>query len=312
MNCDFRTELGKMRSLIERMEGNFTPYQAILNEERLINEVKENRRVETPNEFFRILDEIGDNKFVTIGYVVGANLDLPKIKKRNPLTNRMKGYDDFSVFSEEGEDEIGAIIKISAYNMRYSAFDAMNKRYGQYKDAANSIRGEYGLPPMEDKENDYANTMGVGKGTSVYGGNNQSLQGHAYSPQNIFNVHPHSVYYAINKEGHIIKALSDEQVKPYIIHKEKTPSGLKALREMGVEEEKIQEYINRIKDLKMNYIRFEANSILWLCATVNGEKILYLNSNLSRAVNEIDILPQDFLMVAKERYEVEMQDLPRE
>ena len=66
-----------------------------------------------------------------------------------------------------------------------------------------------------------------------------------------------------------------------------------------VEEEKIQEYINRIKELKMSYMRFEANSILWLCETVNGEKIIYLKSNLARAVNEIDILPQDFLMVAK-------------
>ena len=35
-------ELGKMRSLIERMEGKFTPHQAMLNEERLIIEaVKE-------------------------------------------------------------------------------------------------------------------------------------------------------------------------------------------------------------------------------------------------------------------------------
>ena len=52
------------------------------------------RKVKSSNEFFDILDKIGNGKFVSIGYVTGANLNVPTIKKKNPLTNRMKGYPD--------------------------------------------------------------------------------------------------------------------------------------------------------------------------------------------------------------------------
>lgn len=55
------------------------------------------RKVKSSNEFFDILDKIGNGKFVSIGYVTGANLNVPTIKKKNPLTNRMKGYPDYTV-----------------------------------------------------------------------------------------------------------------------------------------------------------------------------------------------------------------------
>ena len=38
------------------------------------------RILKTPNEFFDIMDQMGDNKFVSIGYVTSANLDMPKVK----------------------------------------------------------------------------------------------------------------------------------------------------------------------------------------------------------------------------------------
>ena len=38
------------------------------------------RRVASSEEFFDILDRIGNGKFVTIGYVTGANLNVPTIK----------------------------------------------------------------------------------------------------------------------------------------------------------------------------------------------------------------------------------------
>ena len=48
------------------------------------------RRVASSSEFFDILDKIGNGKFVTIGYVTGANLDVPTLSRRNPAANRMK------------------------------------------------------------------------------------------------------------------------------------------------------------------------------------------------------------------------------
>ena len=44
------------------------------------------RKVKSSNEFIDILDRIGNGKFVSIGYVTGANLAVPTVKKKNPLT----------------------------------------------------------------------------------------------------------------------------------------------------------------------------------------------------------------------------------
>jgi hypothetical protein len=61
--------------------------------------------------------------------------------------------------------------------------------------------------------------------------------------------------------------------------------------------------------LKFKYINFESNSILWIAATINGEKIVYINDNLYRAVDGIDINPQDFRAIARERYQIDLNNL---
>ena len=262
------------------------------------------RRIATPNEFFDILDKMGDNKFVTIGYVTGANLNVPKVKRLNPQTNRMKGYDDYSTF---GDEEIGALVKITSYNMRYRRRDIVAKQYGDYKNSANTIRSEYGLDPIGNKENTYKDKMNYGEqGVDLYKGGNDALQGHSYYSQNVYGVKPKSVVYCVGTDGHIIKALSQEQIIPYLKAKRET-DGVAVLRKMGVEDERIKEYISKIQGLGMNYKNFEANSILWIAATVNGEKIVYINDNLARNVNDIDINPQDFIAIAKERYKKDIE-----
>ena len=273
------------------------------------------RRIATPNEFFDILDQIKGGQWVTIGAVVGANLNgYPSVKRKNPLTNRMKGYPDHEAFGVS--EEISALVKISSYNMHYSNRDKVSQRYGEWKQQVNSIRRDYGAPEIQDRDG-YKGLNDYGNGIEGYNGEKESLKGHSYAPQNIFNVKPKSLVYAINQEGHIIQALKPEQVKPYIKqYKEYNSnatsyrdSGANALMKMGVEEEKIKEYLQKIADLKFSYMNFEANSILWIAASVNGEKIVYINDNLSRAVDGININPQDFIAIAKERYQIDLSNL---
>lgn len=266
------------------------------------------RRVASSEEFFDILDRIGNGKFVTIGYVTGANLNVPTIKRRNPETNRMKGYPDFSVFGAEGENEIGALVKITSYNMRYLNRTTVAKKYGEYKNAANGIRGNFGLDPIASKESYKQGTSWSPNGPELYKGQNTELQSHSYNPQNIHGVKPKGIVYAIDTEGHIIKALSQEQIKPYLKAKREI-DGVAALRKMGAEEEKIQDYISQINNLKFKYINFESNSILWIAATINGEKIVYINNNLARAVDGINIRPEDFRAIARKRYQIDLVNL---
>ena len=301
-------EIGKALSLIERMEGSMTPMQAILNEERLINEAQITRKVTGPSDIFDYLDSIRKDSYISIGYVTSANVSLPQVKRRNPATNRMKNYNDYSVF--EGGDDIGALVQITAYNLRYqNRKDVLNK-YDEYKKNANVIRADYGLPPIADKKG-YTQTIDYGKGgVSIYNGSNKALSGHSYCPQNVAGIEPDSVVYVVNTEGNIVRELSREEVKPYLAAK-KPLDGVNALKNLGAEDEKVKEYIRRITDLKFKYKNFENNSILWVVATtVDHEKFIYLNSNLNRCVDEININPEDFLKKAKERYKKQMAEMP--
>lgn len=262
------------------------------------------RRIESSDKFFDLLDQIGRGKFVTIGYVSGANLAVPTVSRKNPATNRMKKYDDYSVFGEN----IGALVKITSYNMQYNHRDTVNKKYGEYKQAFNSLRGEFGLDPVQDKQGYKTGSNWGSNGPELYNGGNENLKSHSYNAQNTYGANIKSITYAVDTNGHIIQELTPEQVKPYI--KEKSPiSGVKALREMGVEEERIQEYIKREIELHMRYKNFESNSILWIAATINGEKIIYINDRLTRAVNDINIAPEDFIKIAKERYQEDLATL---
>lgn len=264
------------------------------------------RRVASSSEFFDILDRIGNGKFITIGYVTGANLDVPTISRINPATNRMKKYPDYTVFG--GEEEIGALVKITSYNMKYLNRTTVGQKYSEFKTSANNIRTSFGIDPIADKTSYKQGTNWSPNGPEIYNGKNADLQSHSYNPQNIFGVKPKGVVYAINKEGHIIKELSPEQVRPYLKAKREI-DGVAALRKMGAEEKRIQDYINQINNLKFKYINFESNSILWIAATINGEKIVYINDNLYRAVDGIDISPQDFRTIARERYQIDLNDL---
>lgn len=266
------------------------------------------RQIKTSNEFFDILDRIGNGKFVTIGYVTGANLNVPTIKKRNPLTNRMKGYPDYSVFKSDEDGEIGALVKITSYNMQYLNRQTVGRKYGEYKDSANKIRGSFGIDPIGDKAGYKKGTDWSPNGPELYNGSNEDLQSHSYNPQNLFGAKIKGTVYAVDTEGHIIKELPAEQIKPYLKAKREV-DGVAALRKMGVEEEKIQDYISQIQNLKFSYKNFESNSILWIAATIDGEKIVYINDNLSRAVDGINIRPEDFRSIARERYQIDLANL---
>lgn len=309
----FDIETAKMRSLIERMSRPHTAMQGIINEEKHLNEGIE-RRVESPEKVFDILDQIGKNNFVCVGYVTGANLNLPKAKRLNPETNKMNSYDDMEAFSREigSEEQIAALVKITSYNFRYYSNSDMKKKYGEYKSKYNDIRTKYGLDPVADKENRYTQTMNYGSGFDTYSGNDESKKGHFYVPSNIAGANVKGVIYAINADGNIIKELPQEQIESYIKERDEKVPGEKALRKMGREEAEIQKYIDEVSSLNMKYKSFEGNSILWVAASVNGQKIVYINSKLNRTVNDININPQDFVAKAKERYNVDMNNISGE
>lgn len=266
------------------------------------------RKVKSSNEFFDILDKIGNGKFVSIGYVTGANLNVPTIKKKNPLTNRMKSYPDYTVFNGIDKRPIGALVKITLYNFQYMNRNLVSKKYGEYKQAANAIRNEYGIDDMKSRTSYKQKTSWSPNAPETYVGNNEELKDHSYSPQNVYGSNTYSTVYTVGLDGKILNEIPQEQIAQYLKEKDEV-SGVSALRKMGAEDAKIKEYIKKMKDLKFKYVNFESKSILWIAATVNGEKIIYINDDLQRAVDGIDIRPEDFREIARNRYKITLDML---
>ena len=65
---------------------------------------------------------------------------------------------------------------------------------------------------------------------------------------------------------------------------------------------------DKVAELKFRAHPFEANSILFAVATVNGEKIIYINERLSRAVNDINIQPDEFIKLVKQKYNIAVNE----
>lgn len=264
------------------------------------------RRIASASEFFDILSSMKGGAFATIGYVTGANLAIPQVKRKNPETGRMKGYDDYETFGKSlgQEGEVGGVIKLTSYTLNWSTPESLGKAYNKYKTDANNIRSEFGIDPIQDRES-YKSTQAYGdNGVSTYSGNNQDLSTHSYTAQNIHGARIKGMYYLIDTNGKIIRDATKDELKNYFKNASEV-SGVSTLRKMGVEEERIKEYIDRIKALGMSYKNFEASSILYMVASVNGEKIVYINENLIQNVRGINIEPAEFTKIAKERYNID-------
>lgn len=272
------------------------------------------RRIATPDEIFDIIATLEGRKFATIGYVTDANINMPKVKRVNPETNRMKSYDDYETLGKNlgYEGEIGGIIKLTSYTMQFANREQMAKDYSNYKTAANDIRTKYGLEPVGDKENNYTQKINYGNGITGYGGDNDEKRGHMYYDANTAGAkNVKATYYVVDKEGHIDRECDASELKD-MMQAKKEVSGVAALRKMGKEEEEIKRYIEDLKALNFSYKRFEYSKILYIVATVNGEKIIYLNDQLSKSVGDINIDPSEFLIIVKARYSDDLAELQDE
>lgn len=271
------------------------------------------RRVATPDEIFDILDDVSGKRFATVGYVTGADINYPKVQRRNPETGRMKGYDDMDTFARSigRQDSISGVIKLTRYNMRLYSRSEMGKAYGEKRSEENDIRARYGVPPIKDKENDYTQKIDYGGGITAYGGSNDDKKGHVYYDNNTFGANIKSHYYVVDGDGHIDGEVSRESLLDYL----KAPaqkSGVAALRKMGATEDMIQNYINDLQGLRFSYKRFEYGQILYIAATVKGEKLLYINDRMSSNIGGLDINPSEFIDIVKDMYRDDLAQLDSE
>ena len=261
------------------------------------------RKLATAEELFDVLAGMRPGRYATIAYVSGANLNIPQVKRKNPETNRMKSYDDYETFGKQlgVESEISGILKLTRYTLNWSSADNFAKQYNAYKKSYDEIRQRYGLEASGNRESTRKRVQfGAGNDVKTYKGDNEELANNSYTEQNIYGAKSSVSYYAINQNGDVVKEFSKDELKDFL--KTKETVGVAALRKLGKDDATIQQYVNDIKNLKMTYAKFEASSILYIVTTIGLERVMYINDELSRKVNDIVVKPETFINIATDKY----------
>jgi len=307
-----KNQLNEMISLINRMEKPQSGWATLLSEG--VEEVDARGREEIPtDQFFDMVANVHGGWKTTIGYISKASLALPQEKRINPATNRMKNYDDWKAFGQAmgEENEIVGVVKFGCYTFNWRSPKNMNKHYNKnYVDVVNPIRSEYGLAPMERRKG-YTDIADYGKGgISVYNGTNDALANHSYSPQDIGGkdvTKKEVTYYLIFKDG-TMKAIDDiNKLQPYF--KERSVSGVGELRKLGKSDEEIKAYADKIAAVPFRYTQFEHSSIVFVITKMDGQPKCFFNQNLTSAVQDIMVNPQEFINIARKKYQLEVENM---
>ena len=305
MKREYEEQMKAMHMLMERMDKHYTLNEAEELSEKL--DARDREDVDTA-EFFDMIGQMKGGAKATIGYVSSARLNIPQVKKKNPETNRMKNYDDWETFGKQmGVEDVAGVVKFASYNLSWRSPSNMTKHYNsKYVEPANAIRAKYGISPIAKRE-PYTQTLSFGNGVSAYNGGNEELMGHSYSPQDTAGAKTNVEYYLVNSQGNIIKEVSAAELKPYF--KEVAPSGIGELKKLNKSDEEIAAYAKEIASLNFRYMQFEHSSVVYVITSINGEKKRYFNKNLTNALKGITINPQEFLSKAKERYQIDSENV---
>lgn len=273
------------------------------------------RKLVKSGQFFDAISTMKGDVRMCVGYITAEPLDLlPKIKKRNPETNRMKSYPDYESFGKEYDiaGTIAGIVKLTKYSgFNYVRPDDLSKRYAAARDTWNQIDSNYGLKPVDkdSKNGKYTTTQQFGNNNlKVYGGENDSIKNHSYFPQNTFGARISSTYFVINDEGNIIANLTREQLAKYI--KKKNPYKVDALIKLDRSAEEIERYIKEMDAVKMRYQQFENSKILYMAAKSNElGKFAFINDRLADVIGDVKINTRQFMQIAASQYSIDIQKL---
>jgi len=298
------------------------------------------RVLKTPNEFVDLMSEMtGGRKFVSFGYISGASLNVPQVKKLNPATNRMKNFDDYDEMGRQlgYEDGIGGVIKFTRLLVNFQTQDEVGKDYGEFKQKSGQVRASFGVPEIKKKENDYTSNIDYGSnGLKGYGGTDDDKKDHMYVDQNVYSAYnskgsverKSSTYYIIGKDGKVLEACDKDRVaelfEKFGKESQYSPevnkmhqsvggkdSGLTALRKINADDQTMIDYLTKISELKFIYRRFEYSSIVFMIGTCDGQQFYYVNDNLTKMPSgvSVEIDPSVFVEIANNKYKKSLDDI---
>ena len=293
-----KNPIQEAKDLMKRMEdvpGGYTGLIAKGN----INEVTcKWRDVSGPNDFYDILKNVPEGRMTTFGYVNAAKVVIPKVKRKNPETNKLKSYDDFETMGKNlGIDKkFNGIIKLSIYNLPWQSEEKVRSQYDSFKAKRNELASKYGIEVGKARYGTETMNFGEKGGVSSYNGNNQDIADHTYTNLNTHNIKPIYVkYYLVMEDGDLQEI---EESKLEMLPHKPSETIIDKLIAAGASEEEVAELRT------MNYQRFEHSHLLFFSATTNdGIPTVYINTKLSDKIGGITMAnTESIIKLAKERY----------
>lgn len=260
------------------------------------------RKVVGSSELFDTLDNIqGNGEFATICYLMGVTInDEYSERRKNPLTNRMKTMPNFErIAAELNTVGLSGFIMLAKYQLHWSSKEHMDKLYGKYKDSANAIRREVGIPEIGNSNKVSHKTIGYGGGVVV--GNTPNTTGRTYSMQNGATAKKTYQYYGIDSNGHVIREFSKDEITKYLKFQVREVDGLSHLKKLTQDQKILDDYTARIKALNFSYKKFEADHILYAVGTSQEGKFYFINDNLIDNVKDVTVIPGELRQIAREK-----------
>jgi hypothetical protein len=324
----FNESVGRMRSLMERMNGKMTPYEAMLNEEKMIQEaIKKNRRQVTRDEIFDILDKADNssvNLFASITYVNFApivktlkSVDVNKVN--SALSNHQdkseeqwhKTLSDFAKSEKPSAKHNLSIIVVLRRVLQWHTKEQYDKDYAVYSDGLHNLRMGIGAAierdgVLGDNHNQRTNVGGV---TVNQTGNT------ARDINDVKTVNMTSTCYLVdNNTGNIITEIPEDVMrslknkKPYDLKIEKEVEEVISLKDITDEEKDAlrQTYLNQKAELmkKWQPRNLLYDKILCICGSANGESFYYINDAIKTPIadkSDIYVKPEEMIEIAKEQ-----------
>lgn len=310
-NKNLNEMIGKMRSLMERIERPHTGREALLNEQMHINEATGVSKEVTRDEIVDILDkqdETGNGGlFATVVYAQSSPVYKTKRKGswRSDDVNSMldatrdefgdsdwhkelSDYNDDSVKSSTPNPIVNVLL-VTKYQLHWTTKDNYGKAYGEYKTNLGNLRMKYNIARDSDgmlgDNHNQRQDLGVAQANQT---GNLSKDFNMASSEVL-----ESTLYRVDADGNVVGEIPEAAVKamstPY-----KEPSVEKAVRDV-LSDEEIKAYMEAKKELDKKFRGRTLNfdGILAIKAYVKSEGISYYYINDKGALSGKNGFPVD-------------------
>ena len=278
---DIITEIKSLMTRMENVEGGGSNF---------VDEDVDWRIQKGPNDFYDIIAGIGENKYVTMGYVRAVpELDLPN------------GQTLGNVIGIPGAK---SLLKVTVYNFRWQKNNRVRNAYRFWRDnylyfGKKYLKDFQGLkPPRYDTTN-----LNYGQdGITAYDDDNEKKYGNTYTPINykhLKNEYTKSTFYVVLENGSI------REVDPNkLTFKKREETSIERNIASLVSCCQDEEHEDVIKILQgMDYRLFLHSNILFISATSEGKPLVYINEVLSKElVEDTGVNQQELIQIAKDRY----------